>query len=40
MGEVIARALVTPPEPIEWEEDAEAVPVPPAEDETPVLTAH
>jgi ATP-dependent Lon protease len=40
MGEVLERALVTKPEPIEWEEEAEPLPARPPEEEGPVVTAH
>jgi ATP-dependent Lon protease len=40
MGEVLERALVTKPEPIEWEEEAEPLPARPPEEEGPAVTAH
>jgi ATP-dependent Lon protease len=40
MGEVLERALVTKPEPIEWEEEAEPMPARPPEEEGPAVTAH
>jgi ATP-dependent Lon protease len=40
MGEVIERALVSRPEPIEWEEEADPLPIRPPEDDLPALTAH
>jgi ATP-dependent Lon protease len=41
MDEVLSRALIRMPEPIEWEEAGVVRPVPEAvEEETPILTAH
>ena len=40
MDEVLARALVRKPEPIQWEEVPVKAPDTPVEDETPGLTAH
>ncbi|HVV94303.1 MAG TPA: endopeptidase La [Hyphomicrobiales bacterium] len=40
MGEVLERALVQKPEPIEWEEEADPLPARPAEEDGPAVTAH
>jgi ATP-dependent Lon protease len=40
MDEVIQRALLRRPEPIEWEEETDPLPPRSAEDDSPALTAH
>jgi ATP-dependent Lon protease len=40
MDEVLQRALVTPPSPIPWDEDAEKTAEPAVEEESSALTAH